>query len=82
MDKGKLAKEVSAADVLTRIKNLVQEQRDLMKDNHTALLRLQYLDMLGIFRMFIKAERSGNWRLHLQAPSKMLPYVAAAGHNP
>jgi len=52
-----------------------------MKKNCTALLWLQYLDMVDILRMYIKAERSGNWRLHLQALSEMLPYLAAAGYN-
>ena len=37
--------------------------------------------MVDILRMFIKAERTGNWRLHLQVLSEMLPYLAAAGHN-
>ena len=81
MKKRKSAEEVSAADVLTRIDGLLQEQRDLMNDNRTALLWLQYLDMVDILRMFITAERTGNWRLHLQALSVMLPYLAAAGHN-
>jgi len=81
INKRKSAEEVSAADVLTRIKDLLQEQRDLMKDNCTALLWLQYLDMVDILRMFIKAERTGNWRLHLQALSEMLSSLAAAGHN-
>jgi hypothetical protein len=31
--------------------------------------------------MFVKAERTGNWKLHLQAVSEMLPYLAASGHN-
>ena len=79
--KCKTAKEVSAADVLSRIKCLLQEHRDLMKDDRTALLWLQYMDMVNILRLFIKAERTGNWRLHLQALSEMLPYLAAAGHN-
>ena len=56
-------------------------QRDLMNKDRTASLWLQYLDTVEILRMFIKAERIGNWRLHLQALSEMLPYLAAAGHN-
>ena len=81
MNKRKSAEEVSSADVLTRIDGLLQEQRDLMNDNRTALLWLQYLNMVDILGMFIKAERTGNWRLHLQGLSEMLPYLAAAGHN-
>ena len=34
-----------------------------------------------ILRKYIHAERTGNWELHLQAVSKMLPYLAASGHN-
>ena len=37
--------------------------------------------MVNILRTFIKAERTANWELHLQAVSEMLPYLAASGHN-
>ena len=37
--------------------------------------------MIDILLSFIKAERTGNWTLHLQALSDMLPYFAASGHN-
>ena len=47
----------------------------------TAKLWLQYVEMIGILHMFIKAERIGDWNLHLQAVQKMLPYFAAAGYN-
>ena len=41
----------------------------------------QYLDMVRIIRKFIKAERLGNWYLHLQAVSEMPPYLASSGHS-
>ena len=62
MNKRKSVEEVSAADALTRIKEFLQEQRDIMKDNRPALLWLQNLDMADILRMSIKAERTGNLR--------------------
>ena len=37
--------------------------------------------MIDILRNFIRAQRSGNWELHLQSLSDMLPYLAASGHN-
>ena len=37
--------------------------------------------MVTILQSFIKAERTGNWELHLQTVHDMLPYFAAAGHN-
>ena len=53
-----------------------------MKGTRTALFTvLQYHDMVEIIRMFIKAKQTSNWRLHLQALSEMLPYLATARHN-
>ena len=37
--------------------------------------------MVQILCKFIKAERTGNWSLHLSALQEMLPYLAASGHN-
>ena len=37
--------------------------------------------MVDIVRTFLKAERMGNWEMHLQVVSQMLPYFAASGHN-
>ena len=39
---------------------------------------LQYMEMVNILSIFIKAERTANWGLHLQAVSEMLPYLAAS----
>ena len=40
-----------------------------------------FMDMNNILKMFITAERTGNWHLHLKAIKAMLPYFAASGHN-
>ena len=37
--------------------------------------------MINILQKFIRAERTGNWGLHLQALFEMLPFLAASGHN-
>ena len=39
------------------------------------------MNMVDILRQYIRAERTGNWALHLECISKMLPYLAASGHN-
>ena len=49
--------------------------------NRTALLWLQYMEIVEILRNFITAERTGDWSLHLSTVKQMLPYYAAAGHN-
>lgn len=39
------------------------------------------MEMVDILRNFVRAERIGNWALHLESVSEMLPYLAASGHN-
>ena len=46
----------------------------------TATLWMQYMKMVEIFLQFLKAERTGDWQLHLDISRMMLPYLAASGH--
>ena len=39
------------------------------------------MDMIDILQKYLQAEQTGNWQLHLQTISDMLPYLAASGHN-
>lgn len=47
----------------------------------TAKFWVQYLKMVSLMNRFIEAERSGNWKLHLESIKQMLPFFHAAGHN-
>lgn len=49
--------------------------------NRTAKLWLQYLEYIGLLKMFIRAERTGDWHLHLNCISRMLNLFAATGHT-
>lgn len=76
------AEEASTADVLSEIQECVRRKKDVLAErSRTAALWIQYLEMVDILRSFIKAERTANWELHLEALTRMLPYLAASGHN-
>ena len=82
MEKKVSAHEVSTAGVLKNIKECVHRKQDhLVERSRTAALWIQYLEMVDILRSFIRAERTANWELHLKALTRMLPYLAASGHN-
>ena len=68
-------------NALTRMSTDMEAKKDSMKDLRTAKLWLQYMDMIDIVRKFIKSERTGDWKLHLQVLQDMLPFLAASGHN-
>ena len=67
--------------LLDKIKEIVEFQKDALQTSRTAKLWIQYMEMIDILKMYLKAERLGNWELHLKATAEMLPYFAASGHN-
>ena len=76
------AEEACNDDVVLRIKKTMRNKTESLKFfSRTAALWSQYMDMVDILRKFLRAERTENWALHLEAISEMLPFMAASGHN-
>jgi len=75
------ADKICEDNVIAEINKALEEKKEDLKSSRTAKLWLQYMDMIGILRRYIRAERTGNWELHLQTLSEMLPFLAASGHN-
>ena len=75
------ADQVCQSGVITRIGDALQRETKSLKSSRTATLWLQYMDMVDILRKYIRAEHTGNRKLHLQTVSEMLPFLAACGHN-
>lgn len=78
--------ELSVQDVCSaRCLDKIQEKLNLkaqktqMAAKRTSKLWLQYMEMVDIFRLFIKAEGTGDWMLHLKSLQEM--HFAASGHN-
>jgi hypothetical protein len=64
-----------------KLADIIARTIDDKKKYRTGNLWIQYIEMVSLLRTFIKAERCGNWSLHLTTVKKMLPFFAAAGHN-
>ena len=52
----------------------------LQSKSRTAKFWLQYQRYVNVLKCFIKAERTGNWSLYLDALSNMINLFAATGH--
>ena len=76
-----MAEQLLMSEAIKQISARITDTKESLSNKRTASLWLQYLQMIGILQKFIKAERTGNWQLHLQAVCEMLPFLAAAGHN-
>ena len=70
-----------SSDSLTQVKVAATEWRTSLSEHRTAKLWLMYMSLVSILRSFIRAGRTGNWQLYLQALQQMLPYLAASGHH-
>ena len=43
---------------------------------------MEYLEQVYLMRLFLRAERTGDWELRLYSVSEMIPLFHAAGHLP
>ncbi len=81
MDGSEYLDNICSDEILQNVCATLSTFRNVLQKDKTPALWLQYMDMVGILCKFLKAERTGNWSLHLGTLYEMLPYLAAAGHN-
>ena len=81
LSKEKGLEDIENSDTLSHVVEKITEFKTTQSDSKTSLLWLQYLHAIEIFLMFLKAERTSNWELHLKAVREMMPYFAASGHH-
>lgn len=67
-------KSACSIGVLKRVQDTLNHTKDKLARSRTANLWLMYIDLIGILKQFIKAEREGSWSLHLYSVSQMLPF--------
>jgi len=68
-------------DSLCRVETLVADLRNRLSScSRTSQLWLLYMRCVELVKMFLFAERTGNWLMHVHAVSDMLGIFAATGH--
>ena len=79
--KNKDLQETAKSESIVKVYKIIESQLNALQGSRTAKLWLQYMKMVDILKMYLKAERLGDWQLHLKATADMLPFFAATGHN-
>ena len=64
--------------LLSKIKDQI---RTAEKNGPTATLWIQYFRMISMVKLFIEAERSRNWELHLSTIEQIMPFLHATAHK-
>ena len=73
---------LQASKELFQLEDRLAIYKDILAaKSRTAKYWIQYLHYTDVLKMFIFAERSGNWAMHLSAVSKMIDLFAATGHG-
>ena len=73
--------DVEQNEYVNTMLNAVDEELNTLAINsRTAKLWVEYYRQVQIMSLFVRAERCGDWKLHLYAVLQMLPYFHAAGH--
>lgn len=62
---------------MTTVANIIEDEK---QKSPTGKLWISYLKQVSILKMFLYAERTGDWKLHLQCIRRMIPYFHSAGH--
>ena len=65
--------------------DLIAQQLDLakgdLKKSRTSKLWLQYAEMIYILQLFLRADCTGRWMMHLTVMRRMSPILTVSGHN-
>ena len=67
---------LSSEDLLHEISDKLNADKRILKEHRTVNFWLQYIKKVDILHMLIKAEKIGDWNLHLQAVQEVVPYFA------
>ncbi|XP_028418322.1 uncharacterized protein LOC114543611 [Dendronephthya gigantea] len=80
MDNSTSHVDASKSPALNRVIEKIEAvQLSASNESRTAALWVQYIKVM-LMRDFIRAERCGDWKLHLVTIRKMLPYFHASAH--
>ena len=75
------SEEVGDIGVMMKVRDDMQSLKYLRScESRTAKLWILYSNYIEIVRLYIHAERTSDWEMHLHATGKMLNLFAATGH--
>lgn len=73
--------DVFECTALERYLNIFEKAKEeLERSGRTAKLWLQYFDQIILMLNFLRAERTGDWKLHIKVVKGMLPHFHSSGH--
>ena len=74
--------DIAEEECIKKLTNITSQLLDQAAINsRTGKLWVQYRRQVSLLQLFIRAERTGSWALHLHCVREMIPHFHAAGHR-
>jgi len=74
--------ELEACESLNVLRQVMKKAKvQASEESRTATLWIQYINYIDIVKAFIRAERTGDWEMHLTCVAKMLNLCCSTGHH-
>ncbi|KAG0721809.1 Glutamine synthetase [Chionoecetes opilio] len=81
LNHGRNAADVAEDEYIKQLSHTVSQLLDhAASQSRTGKLWVQYIRQVALLQRFIRAERTGDWELHLSCVREMVPHFHAAGH--
>ena len=81
LDNSATLEDIEHSNALHDIEDLLSTRLpEVCSSGRTDKLWVQYFKLVAIIRLFIRAERCGDWQLQVHTVWHMIPYLHAAGH--
>ena len=81
LDNSATLEDIEHSNALHDIDDLLSMRlAEVCSSGRTEKLWVQHFKLVAIIRLFIRAERCGDWQLHVHRVWLMIPYLHAVGH--
>ena len=75
------ATDIAEEECVKQLSHVISQLLDrAASESRTGKLWVQYIRQVALLQRFIRAERTGDWKLHLYCVREMIPHFHAAGH--
>ena len=83
LNQDKKATDVAEEECVKHLSQIISQLIDQAAgQSRTGKLWVQYIRQVALLQRFIRAERTGDWKLHLSCVKEMIPHFHSAGHLP
>lgn len=72
---------ITSNKAIVELHAYIEDKQKQLSTSRTVKLWIQLMEFVSVVCLYIRAERIGNWQLHIKATEDIIPLFAAMGHH-